>query len=121
MNGNGKVKLVRALAEPEPFATAAEAWIWCMGKLAARRDGARPARDNRPCEPDDIVRELDRLYRTRKIDLEHARILRIWGERGQEPSPTKPLERGDYRLWSEAMGRLEWPLMVKGIIKRSDR
>lgn len=116
----GKIRLVRAQAEPRPFASAAEAWIWCMGKLVAQREGARPKDDDRPCSPDDIVTVVDRLYRQRRITLEHARIMRIWGERGQEPSPTKPLERGDYRLWSEAMTAMEWPLRVKGIMKGSE-
>ena len=116
---SGKIRLVRSQAEPRPFGSAAEAWIWCMGKLVAQREGARRQHDDRPCEPDDIVKVLDHLYRQRKITLEHARILRIWGERGKEPSPTVPQERGDYRLWSEAMGLLELPLLVNGIIKGS--
>ena len=64
----------------------------------------------RPCEPDDVVRCLDRLYRHRRIDLQHARILRIWGERQCAPDPRAPRERGDSRLWREAMQRLDWPL-----------
>jgi hypothetical protein len=90
------------------------------GQAGRPARGARTKNDDRPCDPDDIVKVLDRLYRQRKITLEHARILRIWGERGKEPSPTVPQERGDYRLWSEAVGLLESPLQVKGIIKRGD-
>jgi hypothetical protein len=68
-----------------------------MAALMARRDGAGPVlnvgRVARPCEPDDVVKCLDRLYRQRRIDLTHARILRRWGERQAEPDPVK--DRGD--------------------------
>ena len=63
-----------------------------------------------------MVKCLDQLYRRRRIDLTHARILRIWGERGTAPSPAYATERADARLWREALDRLEWPLRVKGIV-----
>ncbi|MEI7711651.1 MAG: hypothetical protein WCI94_09475 [Rhodospirillales bacterium] len=104
----------------QPFRTAEEAWIWTMAALTARRDGARytanKGKIGRPCDPDDIVRSLDALYRQRRIDLLHARILRIWGERGMAPDPTHAMERADWKLWREALDRLEWPLRVKGIV-----
>ncbi len=104
----------------QPFRDAAEAWLWTMAALTARRDGARytanKGRTSRPCEPDDVVRCLDSLYRQRRIDLTHARILRIWGERQATPNPTYPTERNDWRLWQEALERLEWPLRMKGIV-----
>jgi hypothetical protein len=91
-----------------------------MAALVARRDGARYTANQgsimRPCEPDDVVRCLDALYRRRRIDLVHARILRIWGERQTAPNPGVASERCDWRLWREAMDRLEWPLRVKGIV-----
>lgn len=88
-----------------------------MRALIARRDG-RPITDEapRPFVPDDVVKVVDRLYRQRKIDLTHARILRIWGERQIAPDASIPAERGDHRLWAEAMTRLEWPLRVMGIV-----
>ncbi len=86
----------------------------------ARRDGARYTANQgqvaRPCEPDDVIRCLDTLYRRRRVDLVHARILRIWGERQMAPNPAVAGERCDWRLWQEAMERLEWPLRVKGIV-----
>ena len=103
----------------QPFHSAEEAWFWTMAALKARHDGVRssnPGRINRPCEPDDVVKCLDTLYRRRRIDLVHARILRIWGERGCAPNPAYNSERGDWRLWREALDRLEWPLRVKGIV-----
>ena len=59
---------------------------------------------------------LDGLYRRRRIDLVHARIMRIWGERQATPNPAFANERCDWRLWRESMERLDWPLRVKGII-----
>ncbi len=113
----------RALGGPEtqPFRDAEEAWLWTMAALTARRDGARytanKGRVSRPCEPDDVVRCLDALYRQRRIDLTHARILRIWGERQAPPNPAFATERTDWRLWREALERLEWPLRMKGIVE----
>jgi hypothetical protein len=104
----------------QPFHDAEEAWIWTMAALTARRDGARytanKGKVGRPCDPDDIVKCLDALYRQRRIDLLHARILRIWGERGMAPDPRHATERGDWQVWKEALDRLEWPLRVKGIV-----
>ena len=104
----------------EPFRDAEEAWLWTMAALMARREGARytagKGRLVRPCEPDDVVKCLDGLYRRRRIDLVHARILRIWGERQASPNPAFAGERCDWRLWREALDRLEWPLRAKGIV-----
>jgi hypothetical protein len=104
----------------EAFHNAEEAWFWTMAALVARRDGARFTANSgliaRPCEPDDVVKCLDTLYRRRRIDLVHGRILRIWGERQVSPNPAYATERGDWRLWREALDRLEWPLRVKGIV-----
>ena len=59
-----------AVAHAEPFRSAEEAWFWTMAALIARRDGARYvaglARAVRPCEPDDAVKCLDRLWRQRR-------------------------------------------------------
>ena len=75
----------------EPFRDAEGAWLWTMAALMARREGARYTANQghvaRPCEPDDVVKCLDALYRRRRIDLVHARILRIWGERQVAPNP----------------------------------
>ena len=104
----------------QPFSSAEEAWLWTMAALRARRDGARYTANrglfNRPCEPDDVVRCLDALYRRKRIDLVHARVLRTWGERQSAPNPAYAAERGEFQLWREALERLEWPLRVKGIV-----
>lgn len=103
-----------------PFRDAAEAWFWTMAALVARREASPRGVDgtgpSRPALPEDVLRCLDSLYRQRRIDLVHARILRIWGERGLAPDPTRAGERCDARIWNEAIERLEWPLRVRGFI-----
>jgi hypothetical protein len=112
---------VHSIQHARPFATAEDAWLWTMAALTARRDGARHSTNEgrlpRPCEPDDVVRCLDALYRQRRIDLVHARVLRAWGERQAAPSARIAVERHDHRLWTEALQRLEWPLRIKGIVR----
>ena len=111
---------LRSITQAQPFATAEEAWFWTMSALVARHDGARIVAGlgttQRPCEPDDVVKCLDRLYRQRRVDLSHARVLRRWGERGVPPNPRFADERSAAALWREAMSRLEWPLRIKGIV-----
>jgi len=110
----------RPLRRCEPFQSAEDAWFWTVRALAARHEGANSdgeSRIERPCEPDDILRCLDRLYRTRRIELLHARVLRIWGDRQRAPDPKHPGERSDYRLWREVMDRLAWKLRDKGIVQ----
>jgi hypothetical protein len=122
VNGNrvGSRYLAMPQRRCELFPTAEEAWFWTMGALMARRAGARYSANkgkfSRPCEPDDVVKCLEGLYRQRRIDLVHARILRVWGERQASPNPSVPGERSDWRLWREALERLEWPLRTKGIV-----
>lgn len=107
--------------ESLPFRSAEEAWFWTMAALMARRDGApaawRPDGLPRPCDPDDIVKSLDALYRERRIELIHARILRIWGERQAAPHAARPLQRSDARIWQQAMAELEWALRARGIVR----
>ncbi len=106
--------------QTQPFTSAEEAWLWTMAALIARREGARYSAGkgslSRPCDPDDVVKCLDQLYRQRRVDLAHARILRIWGERQMPPSAAIAAERGDRKLWNEALERLKWPLRIKGIV-----
>jgi hypothetical protein len=103
----------------EKFRSTEQAWFWTMSALRARREGAKRSGTGtpRPCDPDDVIKCLDRLYRNRRVDLVHARILRIWGERQAAPNPAIPSERCDHRLWREAMDRLDFPLRVKGIVE----
>jgi hypothetical protein len=106
--------------DTQPFDSAEQAWLWTMAALIARREGARYTANKglvlRPCDPDDVVRCLDKLYRQGRVTLAHARVLRLWGERQLPPSPKVAAETPDYKLWVEALDRLAWPLRVKGIV-----
>ncbi len=104
-----------------PFADAAQAWFWTLNCLAARRDGSSnygSHRIPRPCDPDDVIRALDLLHRRGGINVDHARVLRRWGERGAVPNPDSPKHHDDAVLWAEAMERLEGLLRAKGIVGR---
>ncbi len=99
------------------FASVEEAWFWTMGSLRARREGASGggARRSPPCEPDDVIRCLERLYRGRHIDAAHAQVLQMWGER-QMPPESGHRGSGERLLWREAMDRLRPLLRAKGIV-----
>lgn len=94
--------------------------MWTMSALVARREGARYSAGKgavaRPCDPDDVVKCVDLLYRRRRIDLAHARVLRVWGERQIAPSAASAAERNDRRLWLEALRQLDASLRAKGIV-----
>ena len=104
-----------------PFHSGEEAWFWTMAALMARQDGAsvawRPDGPSRSCEPDDIIKCLDTLYQRQQIDLVHARILRLWGERQIAPQDDRRGNASDIRLWQQAMGPLEWALRGRGIVR----
>ena len=87
INDNGPQQR-RQIPAAQPFRTPEAAWFWTMGVLVARRDGvgASFGTQRQVCEPDDVVMTLDRLYRQRRVDLAHARILRVYGERGTPPA-----------------------------------
>jgi hypothetical protein len=100
------------------FRSAEAAWFWTAACLRAREQ-ARPAPPG-PCRIEDVVKCLDVLYRRRRIELLHVRILRHWGLRGVAPNPARPRERCDARLWREAIDRLDWPLRQQGIVAGPD-
>ncbi len=107
-------------AEGEPFDTATAAWFWCVAAETARQDGARPrageAEVERPCEPADILRSIDRLYRDRTLLPAHLKVLVHFGRRFAAPDGTARPHRRAARLWAEAMARLEPVLRNKGIV-----
>ena len=115
--------LRRHHADPEirPFRSAEDAWLWTMAVLLARRDGAglawRPDGPARPCDPEDVIRCLDTLYRQRSIELLHVRILRIWGERQRPPRANRLSQHADWRLWHQTLGQLEWTLRARGVVR----
>lgn len=104
----------------QPFANAEEAWFWLMRWRRAWMDGARfrAGRSDRPrpCEPVDILRVVDRLYRARRLDREHLAVLGHYGRRDMPPCPRRPAEYRASRLWAEAMERLDGALRLKGLV-----
>lgn len=88
--------------DPAPFVSTQAAWF-----AVARAMNTSPIGTDR--QVDGVVRCLDRLYRNRRIELLHARILRIWGRRGIAPNPARPNERSDWQIWQEALDRLDGP------------
>ncbi len=103
-----------------PFDSAEAAWFWFVQAQVARLEGARISAGagtfQRPCEPVDIYRELDRLYRGRRLVIDHIKVLRHYGLRLTSPDPRRPKELRAHHIWTEAMERLEEALVSKGIV-----
>ncbi len=106
-----------------PFATVEEAWFWFMQAQIARRDGAKIVAGvglyERPCEPIDILNVLNRLYRGRRLLIEHIRILHHYGVRLMVPDPLRRNEVYAHHMWVEAMACLREALEAKGIVGKS--
>jgi hypothetical protein len=106
--------------ESEPFVNAEAAWLWFCQNQIARQEGVRfdaNARTTpRPCDPDDIYRAVDRLYRAFVIDRRHLVALADYGVRLTPPNPRLAEEGLAARLWDEALDRLTTPLKAKGIL-----
>ena len=104
----------------EPFTTAEEAWFWFVQAQLARAEGARIAAgvgDHvRPCEPVDIFRVMERLYRGRRLLMDHVLVLRAYGRRQVPPDPRHYKEMRAHDLWVEALGKIEEVLIDKGIV-----
>ena len=104
-----------------PFADAEACIIWMVQALTAEAEDAPRKAGTREtaaaiCSPAEVVKCLDTLYRRRRIDLHHVRILRLWGHRGRAPDAANPMEKAEGRVWREALDRLDWPLRSLGII-----
>lgn len=103
-----------------PFATTEEAWFWFIQAQQARNEGARVAAGQgltgRPCEPLDILKAVDGLYRQRRLVMDHLLVLRHYGRRMMAPDPRRVREAVAARLWREALDRLEPVLVRKGIV-----
>lgn len=106
--------------EITPFQNAEEAWFWFIQANQARNDGARRCATERqvmrPCEPDDILKILNRLYRNRQLDMNHFRVMRHYGVRMMAPDRYRAKEHLAYRLWRDAMNILQDVFVSKGIV-----
>jgi hypothetical protein len=63
-----------------------------------------------------VLRSLDLLYQSRRIDAAHAQVLAIWGERQMPPDGGRH-GNGERILWREALDRLAPILKAKGIVE----
>jgi len=71
------------MRDTETFTTTEEAWFWYVQCQIARDDGVRFTAGlgavARPCEPDDIAREVHRLHRARVLHRAHLEVLGRFG------------------------------------------
>lgn len=109
-------------ADTVPFESAEEAWFWFIHAQEAKEAGAQIKAGQslypRPCEPVDIYRALDKLYRQRRLIRDHLLVLRHYGRRRLPPDPYRVKEKRAHTLWQQAMERLEDVLAAKGIVER---
>lgn len=103
------------------FESAEEAWLWFILAQEARNEGARftagLSLTPRPCEPADILKCVERLYRNRRLMMDHLLVLRHYGKRQLPPDARRIKEARAYTLWHEALARLEPLLEKKGIVR----
>lgn len=104
-----------------PFENTEEAWFWFIAAQEARNDGARFAAGlgllPRPCEPLDILKVVDNLYRHRRLLRDHLLVLRHYGRRRLAPDEHRVKEQRAHTLWHEAMERIGVVLENKGIVR----
>lgn len=119
IKSDGKVNF--GISDAQPFLDAEEAWFWFIAAQEARNDGARFSAGqsvyNRPCEPLDILKILDRLHRQRRLLRDHLLVLRHYGRRHMAPDPRRIKEVRAYKLWHEAFERMGPIMEKKGIIE----
>lgn len=101
----------------KPFHSAESAFFWFIRS----RESMRPASHNksvecRPCEPADILRAIERLLRDQTLNRQHYEVLNEYGNKGCPPREDFNEEISAYRLWTEAMHRLEVALRERGIV-----
>lgn len=103
-----------------PFRSTEEAWFWFINAQSAKNDGARFVAGQgavpRPCEPLDILKALDRLYRNRRLIRDHLLVLRHYGRRQMAPDARRIKEARAHGIWHEALERLGEVLERKGIV-----
>lgn len=104
-----------------PFESAVETWFWFIKAQEAKNEGARFTAGlsitPRNCEPTDILKILDNLYRNRRLVRDHLLVLRHYGRRQIPPDPRRIKEVRAHKLWKEALDRIEPVLVRKGIVR----
>ena len=107
-----------------PFKDTEEAWFWYVRSERARREGALSLKvesiEGRPCDPDDIYRFVMQLYKRKKLNSEHLRVLAEFGWKNAPPDPRVSSERRTWAIWGEALDKLSTILKSKGIVDIDD-
>ena len=111
----------QSIADVFPFESAEEAWLWFIAAQEARTDGARFTAGlgmlPRPCEPVDILKVVDGLYRHPRLLRDHILVLRHYGRRRLAPDDRRVKELRAHTLWNEALERIGAVLERKGIVR----
>lgn len=81
---------------PVIFKTSEEAWFWCNRKNTY-------SSIERPCERLDILKIVERLYRQRRLKIDHLRVMAFYGVRQLKPQMVRYQERRAFYLWRDAM------------------
>ncbi len=106
----------------EPFSCVEEVWFWFIQANEAKNEGARITAGAglfaRPCEPLDILKILDGLYRNRVLKRDHFLVLRHYGRRMLAPDPRRIKEVRAAKLWAEAIAALEPVMVRKGLVQK---
>jgi len=106
----------------ELFDSVEDVWFWFITAQQAKNDGARYVSGAgvvcRPCEPVDILKIMDSLYRKRRLLRDHLLVLRHYGRRHLAPDPRRVKEKRAAHLWREAFDRMRPVLEGKGIITK---
>ncbi len=89
------------------FKTPEEVWFWC-----SKKSSCSPIA--RPCERQDILKVVERLYRQRRLRMDHLRVLVFYGARQSRPDIGRMTERRAFYLWREAMNALSAILEQQG-------
>lgn len=104
-----------------PFPNAEEAWFWSIQAAEAAAAGARCVAGlglvARPCEPGDVARAIDRLFRQRRLVRDHLEVLIHFGRRQLRPDPVSARDSRSCALWREAFARITPVLRAKGIVQ----
>ena len=93
--------------------------MWSMQCLMARQDGARSVAgggEARPCEPEDIVKSVERLHRVGRLTRHHLHVLVDYGRQLSAPAPNDHATSRAARLWDEAIDLMTTPFRQKGIV-----
>lgn len=108
----------RTLPPPRPFPSVEAELRWSIEELS-RRQGGRSfvvREHNRPCEPDDITRALDRLWNEGKVSRAQIECLGRYIEKGRAPNEAVRGELMDFALWRHAIAQLGIVLRAQGIV-----